>query len=111
MVPRQFLTDFELMILLAILRVGDEAYGVPIANEIEQTAGRSVLRAALYTALDRLQQKGLATSTLGEPTAERGGRAKRYYTVTGAGLRAIRHTQQAFIALWSGLRELEGGTT
>jgi DNA-binding PadR family transcriptional regulator len=108
--PRHLLTDFELMILLAILRVGDEAYGVPVGREIEDVAGRVVTRAALYTALDRLEHNGLVASRLGAPTAERGGRAKRFFTVTGKGLRAVRETQRAFVALWSGIPALRRGT-
>jgi DNA-binding PadR family transcriptional regulator len=106
---RRFLTDFELMIMLAILRVRDRAYGVPIAREIEATAGRPVTLAAVYLALDRLQANKLVTSELGDPTPQRGGRAKRFFRVTAAGLRAIRHTQRAFIALWQGIPELRGG--
>jgi PadR family transcriptional regulator len=107
---RTFLTDLELMILLATLRLNGNAYGVLIGREIEATTGRSVVRAALYAALDRLESKGLATSSLGEPTPERGGRAKRFYTVTGAGVHAIKDTQQAFVALWSQIPQLEAGT-
>src|SRR5258706_14493168 len=85
---RQFLTDFELIILLAILRVGDSAYGVSIANEIEQTGGRTVLLAAIYTALDRLEGNALVTSSYGDPTPERGGGAKRFFKVTPKGVKA-----------------------
>jgi DNA-binding PadR family transcriptional regulator len=107
---RQHLTDFELMILLAILRAGDNAYGVTIANEIEQTGGRTVLLAAIYAALDRLESNGLATSSYGDPTPERGGRAKRFFKVTPKGLKAVKATQRAFTALWSGIPQLKGGT-
>jgi len=106
---RHLLTDFELMILLAILRVGDDAYGVPIGREIEEVAGRTVTRAALYTALDRLERNGLVTSRVGDPTPERGGRAKRFFTVTGKGVRAVKQTQRAFIDLWSGIPALRRG--
>lgn len=106
----RFLTDFELIILLAILRVGDDAYGVSIANEIEQTGGRTVLLAAIYTALDRLEEHELVTSTYGDPTPERGGRAKRFFKVTRKGLKAVRETQRSFTALWSGIPQLKGGT-
>ena len=109
MAERQFLTEFELMILLAILRVGSEAYGVPVAREIEATAGRTVMLGAVYTALDRLQGKGLVSSTVGDPTPERGGRAKRFFTVTGKGLRAVRDARRAFTALWTGIPQLKGG--
>src|SRR5258708_22390462 len=106
---RRFLADFELMIMLATLRVRDEAYGVRIAREIEETAGRVVTRGAVYLALDRLQENGLVTARLGDATPERGGRAKKFFRVTATGLRAVRHTQRAFIALWNGIPELEGG--
>ena len=108
--PRQHLTDFELMILLAILRIGDDSYGVPIAREIEQTAKRTVLLGAIYTCLDRLEQNGLVTSTYGDPTPERGGRAKRFFKITGKGLKAVKDTQRALTALWSGIPQLKGGT-
>jgi DNA-binding PadR family transcriptional regulator len=104
---RDLLTDFELMILLAILRVGDEAYGVQISREIETTAGRRVLLGAVYTALGRLERNGLVTSTIGAPTRERGGRAKRFFRVTARGLRAVRATQQALVALWRDLPTLK----
>ena len=107
--PRQYLTDFELMILLAILRIGDDAYGVPIAREIEQTAKRTVLLGAIYACLDRLEQNGLVASTYGDPTPERGGRAKRFFKITGKGLKAVKDTQRAFTALWSGIPQLKGG--
>jgi DNA-binding PadR family transcriptional regulator len=108
---RGYLTDFELMILLAILRIGDEAYGVPIARELEETAGRSVLLGAIYAALDRLEDNGLVTSTYGDPTPERGGKAKRFFTVTSKGLKAVRDTQRAFTALWTGIPQLKRATT
>ncbi len=104
----RFLTDFELMVMLAVLRVRDDAYGVPIAREIEQTGGRSVTLAAVYLALDRLHHNGLVTWRLGDPTPERGGRAKKLFSTTPSGLRAIRRTQRAFMALWSGIPELKG---
>ena len=107
---QQLLTDFELMLILAILRVGDDAYGVQIAREIEQTCGRRVVLAAAYTALDRLERNRLVTSRLGNPTPERGGRAKRFFSVTPRGLRAARDTQTAFEALWHNLQLKERRT-
>ena len=104
----RFLTDFELMVMLAVLRVRDDAYGVAIAREIEQTGGRAVTHAAVYLALDRLTQHGLVTSRLGDPTPERGGRAKKLFGITPGGLAAIRRTQHAFMALWKGIPELKG---
>lgn len=109
MAPRDYLTDFELMILLAILRTGDDAYGVPIAGEIEKTAGRTVAVPAVYVALDRLERHGLVSSAIGDPTPERGGRAKRYFRVTSTGLAAVRHAQRALTRLWSDVPQLKGG--
>ena len=106
--PRELLTDFELMILLAILRAGDEAYGVVIAREIEATAGRSVLLPAVYAALDRLERHGCVASTVGDPTPSRGGRAKRFFRVTPRGLKAVKDTRRALVALWTGVPKLEG---
>lgn len=108
---RHLLTDFELMILLATLRVGEHAYGVQIAREIEQISGRSVLLGAAYAALERLESNGLVSSAVGEPTPERGGRAKRFFRVTPRGMRAVRETRQALVALWQGIPQLEEGRT
>src|SRR5580658_4062751 len=104
-----YLGEFELMVLLALMRLGDEAYGVPISREIEQRSGREVALGSVYAALERLEEKGLATSTLGDPTAERGGRAKRYFRITAQGLREVREAQRALVSLWRGLPELDGG--
>jgi DNA-binding PadR family transcriptional regulator len=97
------------MVMLALIRLGDEAYGVPISREIEQRSGREVALGSVYAALERLGEKGLVASRLGDPTAERGGRAKRYFRVTESGLGEVRQTQRALVKLWSGLPELEGG--
>jgi PadR family transcriptional regulator, regulatory protein PadR len=106
---REFLTDLELMILLAVMRLGDEAYGVTITREIEETTGRGVAVAVVYATLDRLQERGLVTSSVGDPTPERGGRAKRFFRVTARGLRQARVTRRALTALWTGVPELTGG--
>jgi len=106
---RDLLTDLEMMILLAVLRVGEDAYGVPIAREIEETGRRIVAIAGVYATLDRLEARGLVTSRVGDPTAERGGRAKKFFRVTSAGLRKVRATQQAFTALWTNVPALKGG--
>jgi DNA-binding PadR family transcriptional regulator len=105
--PRHLLTDFELMILLAVLRVEDEAYGVRIAREIEAITGRRVMLGAAYAALERLEKNGLATSSTGSATRERGGRAKRFFRVTPRGLRAIRETQKALAAMWRDVPQLK----
>ena len=107
---RRFLTDFELIILLAILRVGEDAYGVPIAREIEATGRRTVLLSAVYAALERLQDMGLVSSTIGDPTPERGGKAKRFFRVTAKGLKAVKETQRALVAMWTNVPALKGGT-
>ncbi len=106
--PRDYLTDFELMLLLAVLRIGDEAYGVPIAREIEAFGERTVMLGAVYAGLERLEANGLVSSTVGSPTPERGGRAKRYFRVTPGGLKAVQRARRAFTRLWSGVPGLEG---
>ena len=100
---RESLGHFELLVLLALLRVGDEAYGVPIARAIEQSSGKPVILASVYNTLERLEQKGLVRSTFGDPTPERGGRAKRYFAATAAGLREVRAAKKALTVLWRGL--------
>ena len=91
------------------MRLREDAYGVPIYQEIEQQTGREVALATVYAALERLEENGLVSSELGEPTAERGGRAKRYFHITKKGLHGVREARRALINLWRGLRELEGG--
>ena len=103
---RRLLTDFEIMILLAVIRIGDEAYGVPIAREIETTTGRTVQLPAIYAALDRLERQGLVASRLGEATAQRGGRAKKYFSLTPAGMGSVRDTRKALTALWARLPQV-----
>ena len=105
---RDALGNFELMVLLAVLRVGGDAYGVPIARELTDNTGRDVLLGSVYAALDRLEGKGLVTSSMGEPTPERGGRAKKYFKVTAKGLRETRETQRTLVRLWRGVAALQG---
>jgi DNA-binding PadR family transcriptional regulator len=104
-----YLSEFELIVMLAVLRLGDNAYGVPIACEIEGHTKREAKLGSIYAALERLEEKGFVTSQLGEPTRERGGRAKRYFHVTRQGMRQVRGVQQTLIGLWSGVPELSGG--
>jgi PadR family transcriptional regulator PadR len=106
---REGIGHFELTVLLAILRVGDEAYGVPIAQRLQEATGREPLLGSVYAALDRLEAKGLVTSAMGEATAERGGRAKKYFRVTARGLRQVREVQESLVKLWSGVPQLGGG--
>ena len=103
---RRLLTDFEIMILLAVTRVGDDAYGVTIAHEIETTAGRTVQLPAVYAALDRLEKQGLVRSRLGDATPQRGGRAKKHFSLTQAGLGSVHDTRDALTALWSQLPQI-----
>jgi len=108
MPKRAYLGEMELMVLLAVVRLGDDAYGVPISKELLILAGREVALGSIYAALDRLEQKSFVTSLLGEPTPERGGRAKRYFRVTTTGVRALKMTRTALTNLWSGIPLLEG---
>jgi PadR family transcriptional regulator PadR len=105
---RGYLGELELMTLLALVRLGDGAYGVPISKELFDMAGREVALGSVYAALDRLERKGFVTSTLGDPTPERGGRAKRYFRITSPGTRALKRTRTALINLWTGIPLLEG---
>ena len=105
---REALGQFELMVLLAVMRAGDEAYGVPIAEELHKATGRDVLLGSVYAALDRLETKKLLASSMGAPTPERGGRAKRFFSVTAHGVREVRGAQRALLKLWSGLPNLQG---
>jgi PadR family transcriptional regulator PadR len=101
------LGEFEQVVLLAVLRVGDEAYGVPIRAEIEACTGRDPAPGALYTTLDRLEDKGFLRSRMGDPTPRRGGRARRYFEVTPSGLEAVARAQRSYRKLLEGL-ELPG---
>jgi len=103
-----YLRDFELMILLVVLRLEDDAYGVPIAREIKVHGRREVSLANVYATLERLQEKGYVSSKLADPTPERGGRAKRYFSVTAQGLKKVRETQRVLVRLWRGVSELQG---
>ena len=110
MARQGYLGEFELMVMLALMRLDDEAYGVPISHEIERCSGREAALGSVYAALERLEEKGHVTSRLGDPTAERGGRAKRYFKITAQGLHAVRETQKSLMSLWRGLPQLGGGT-
>jgi DNA-binding PadR family transcriptional regulator len=103
-----YLGEFEQVVLLAILRLKDDAYAIPIREEILARTGRAVARGALYTALDRLESKRCLRSKMSDPLAQRGGRARRYFTVTPAGLSALRASRHALLRLWSGLESTLG---
>ena len=110
MASREFLGGFELLVLLALMRLGEDAYGVPIAAAIEESSGRQVSLGSVYLTLDRLEGKGFVRSQLGEATAVRGGRAKTYFRITGKGLKEVRHAQRTLTTLWRDVPQLEGGT-
>ena len=100
---REALGEFEQMVLLSILHLGDEVYGVPIVDEIERRTGRTVAPAAVYITLRRLEQKGLLSSWMSDPTPERGGKARRFVKVTRAGLTLLRESRQLIDQMWKGL--------
>ena len=108
MSKRGYLGNFELMVMLVLIRLGENAYGIPIAHEIEMKSGREVSLGSIYATLERLEAKGLVSSKLGEPTQERGGRAKKFFGVTAKGMREVSETQRVLKLLWQGLRQLEG---
>jgi len=105
---RTGLGEFELMVLLSLVRLGDQAYGVPIAREIEKFRRREVSLGSVYAALERLEKKGFVTSSLGDPTPERGGRAKRFFETTKEGLRELHETRRVLTELWRKLPAVEG---
>ena len=98
------LGEFEQIVLLAILRLKDTAYAVTLRAEIEACTNRTASPGALYTTLDRLEEKGLVTSRYGDPTPQRGGRAKRFFTVTAKGVDAVARAQRAYQRLLVGLK-------
>jgi DNA-binding PadR family transcriptional regulator len=100
---RESLGEFEHMILLAILHLGDGVYGVPIVDEIQRRTGRTVTPAAVYVTLRRLEQKGLLTSWMSDSTPERGGKSRRCVKITGAGLDSLRESRKVLDSMWKGL--------
>jgi PadR family transcriptional regulator, regulatory protein PadR len=103
MARREHLGELEQIVLLAVLRLGDDAYGVPIRVEIERRTRRALTVGALYRTLDRLEDKGYVTSWFSDPTPERGGRSKRYFRVRPVGLQTLRASRDALAAMWEGL--------
>ena len=104
----KFLGEFEQFLLLAILRLNNEAYGSKIRQLIADVIDRDVSIGALYTTLERLEKKGLVQSHVGEATPERGGRAKKYFHVSAQGQRAVKKSKEALSAMYSGLALIEG---
>ena len=105
---RDYLGEFEHIVLLGLLRLGDGAYGVTVRREIETRARREVSIGAIYATLDRLESKGYVKSRLGEPTSQRGGRSKRFFQVTAEGIAAVNRTHRTLERLTAGL-SLAGG--
>ena len=104
------LTNSELFVMSAVLHLDNNAYGVPIVQELERNR-YAMSVATVYVVLGRLEQRGLVASTMGDATPERGGRAKRYFRVTAKGVREVRGVQRTLLQLWRGVPRLEGGTT
>lgn len=102
------LGEFEHIVLLAIMRLGDDAYAVPVREEIVRCTGRDVSRGSIYITLDRLETKGYLRSRLADPTPERGGRAKRYYVLRPRAIDALKESRRALVALWRGLETALG---
>ena len=103
MAERDSLGEFEHLIVLALLRLGDEAYGVSVRQEIESRTRREVSIGAVYATLDRLERKGYVKSRRGDPTPERGGRSKRFFRVTAKGIVTVNRTQRALQSMAAGL--------
>jgi PadR family transcriptional regulator len=106
MKSRGYLGEFELMLLLAVINLGEDAYGVPISRELERHRGKNVSLGSVYAALERLEEKGLVSSNLGDPTPERGGKAKRFFRITREGLRQVRETRRVLTKLWRAIPDL-----
>lgn len=100
---REHLGEFELIVLLALVRLGEDAYGVPVRREIEKRTKRSLTVGALYRTLDRLESKGYVSSSFCDPVPERGGRSKRYFRVEPLGMGALRQTERELKAMWDGI--------
>jgi PadR family transcriptional regulator PadR len=105
---RTYLGEFEHIVLLAIVRLGDAAYAPAILEEIEQRTGRTPSPGSMYVTLDRLEEKGLLRSRLADARDERGGRPRRYVTVTAFGMRELRASRAALLELWKGMEGVLG---
>ena len=102
----ELLTVVEEMLLLSIFKLGDNAYGVPIRDMVIAMTGKPVVYGTLYNSLNQLVRKGFVITERGEPTAERGGRSKVFYRLTGHGLEALRHTRDRRSAIWAEIPDL-----
>ncbi len=102
-VGRDTIGEFEHLILLAILRLGEGAYGTTVFDELGKHTDRPILRPAVYNALRRLEAKGLIDSEIGEPTAERGGRAKRFFRLAPGGVASLQDSRRTLMSMWDGV--------
>ena len=110
MAKGDFVGEFELYVMLALAHQGDEAYGVTIRREIEARTGRTIVIGAVYATLARLEEKGLVQFRVSEPQPIQGGRARKYFTLTAAGTRALRHSTSMLVRMMAGLApDLRGG--
>ncbi len=107
---RKTLGEFEQLLLLAVMRLGDDAYGVTMRREVEARTGREVSLGAIYPTMARLERKGLVSSFGSEPTSERGGRCRRCFRLEPAGRRAIEEARSMVDAMWKGFEEGKAGT-
>lgn len=98
--------ELEHLVLLAVVRLGPDAYGMSVLRELEERARRRVSRGGLYLVLERLVQKGYLSASMGEPSPERGGRAKRFFELTDEGREALRFSGRSLMALWDGMEFL-----
>lgn len=108
MAKGDYIGEFEQIVMLALLQLGDGAYGVQVRREIEERTGREATVGAVYATLDRLEEKGYVSSRVGEATAERGGRAKRIFRTEASGVHALRQSQEALRRMTQGLKQLKG---
>lgn len=106
MSKRDYLGEFEMVVMLTLLHLEDGAYGMTIRMDIEERTGRTVSIGAVYTTLRRLQRKGYVSSELGEPSPSRGGRAKKYFTLEPDGLAALQRSREMFARLWKDAPEI-----
>lgn len=110
MAKGDFVGEFELYVLLALAHQGDEAYGVTIRREIEERTGRTIAIGAVYATLARLEEKGLVQYRISDPQPVQGGRSRKYFTLTAAGTRALRHSTAMLARMMAGLSpDFRGG--
>jgi len=107
---REYLSQLELMVLLAVMSPARDTYGVLVSRDIAQKSGREIALASIYATLERLERKGFVKSSLGEPTAERGGKARTYFKATATGIQEAREAHATLLRLSAGLPALKGGT-